>query len=107
MRAPWWVDWIGKPKDAISAAKEGVLPRVVDMFGPADQKQLDAMALGDSYTIRVESLRDLIAVYDREIVMLERKIHLELRHIGAIRRCKPSTGSDRPSRRSSSRRSAT
>jgi transposase len=61
-------------------AKEGVLPRVVDMFGPAGQTQLDAMALGENYTTRVESLRDLIEVYDREIVMLERRIHLELRH---------------------------
>ena len=61
-------------------AKEGVLPRVVDMFGPAGREQLDAMALGESYTIRVESLRDLIKVYDREIVMLERKIHAHLVH---------------------------
>jgi deazaflavin-dependent oxidoreductase (nitroreductase family) len=51
-------------------AKEGVLPRVVDMFGPAGRRPLDAMVLGESYTIRVESLRDLIEVYDREIVML-------------------------------------
>jgi transposase len=61
-------------------AKEGVLPRVVDMFGPAGRRQLDAMLLGESYTIRVESLRDLIEVYDREIIMLERRIHLELAH---------------------------
>jgi transposase len=61
-------------------AKEGVLPRVVDMFGPAGQTQLDGMALGENYTIRVESLRDLIEVYDREIVMLERKIHAHLVH---------------------------
>ena len=53
-------------------AKEGVLPTVVDMFGPAGQVQLDEMGLGRNYTIRVESLRDLIEVYDREIVMLER-----------------------------------
>ena len=61
-------------------AKEGVLPRVVDMFGPAGQAQLDAMGLGRSYTIRVESLRDLIEVYDREVVMLERDIHRHLCH---------------------------
>ena len=60
-------------------AKEGVLPDVVDMFGPAGRKQLDGMALGESYTIRVESLRDLIGIYDREIVMLEHKIHAHLR----------------------------
>ena len=50
-------------------AKEGVLPGVVDMFGPTGQRQLDAMALGESYTVRAESLRDLIEVYDREIVI--------------------------------------
>ena len=38
------------------------------------------MALGGNYTVRVESLRDLIEVYDREIVMLERDIHAHLRH---------------------------
>ena len=54
-------------------AKEGVLPTVDDMFGPAGQVQLDEMGLGRNYTIRVESLRDLIEVYDREIVMLERR----------------------------------
>ena len=54
-------------------AKEGVLPPVVDMFGPAGQVQLDEMGLGRSYTIRVESLRDLIEIYDREIAMLERQ----------------------------------
>ena len=32
------------------------------------------------YTDRVESLRDLIDVYDREIVGLERRIHQHLRH---------------------------
>ena len=37
------------------------------------------MPLGESYTIRVESLRDLIEVYNREIIMLERCIHAHLR----------------------------
>jgi transposase len=41
-------------------AKEGVLPTVVDMVGPAGQVHLDEMGLAESYTIRVESLRDLI-----------------------------------------------
>jgi hypothetical protein len=41
------------------------------------------MGLGRGYTIRVESLRDLIEVYDREIVMLERDIHRHLaQHTG-------------------------
>jgi transposase len=61
-------------------AKEGVLPTVGDMFCAAGQVQLDEMGLAESYMIRVESLRDLIEIYDREIVMLEREIHRRLRH---------------------------
>ena len=61
-------------------AEEGVLPTLDDMFGPGGQAQLDEMGLGRNYTIRVESLRDLIEVYDREIGMLERHIHQHLRH---------------------------
>jgi transposase len=38
------------------------------------------MALGDVYVVRVESLRDLIEVYDREVAMLEARIHGLLRH---------------------------
>jgi transposase len=59
-------------------AKEGVLPNLVDMFGPGGERQLDALALGEAYTLRIESLRDLLPVYDREILMLERKIHQRL-----------------------------
>ena len=54
-------------------AKEGVLPETSDMFGPKGQQLLDAMELADAYLVRVESLRDLIEVYDREVVMLERQ----------------------------------
>ncbi len=60
-------------------AKEGVLPQLVDMFGSGGQRLLDEMQLADAYVVRVESLRDLIEVYDREITMLERKIHERLR----------------------------
>jgi transposase len=60
-------------------AKEGVLPSVTDMFGEAGNRQLDEMQLGDAYAIRVESLRDLIAVYDREVRMLEGQIRSRLR----------------------------
>jgi Transposase len=64
-------------------AKEGLLPLVTDMFCESGNAQLDEMALGDAYTIRVESLRDLIELYDREVAMLERKIRERLRgHVG-------------------------
>src|SRR5437879_3256346 len=60
-------------------AKEGALPRVDDLFGPAGIRQLDALDLGRNYAIRVQSLRELISVYDSQIVMLERDIHQHLR----------------------------
>jgi transposase len=59
-------------------AKEGVLTGVTDLFSKAGNTQLDEMPLGDVYMVRVESLRDLIEVYDREVAMLERKIRERL-----------------------------
>jgi Transposase len=64
-------------------AKEGVLPGLVDMFGPGGNIQLDALELEPAYTNRIESLRDLIERYDREVALFERLIHQELRdHTG-------------------------
>ena len=64
-------------------AKEGVLPTLSDMFGPAGQKALDEMELGRAYTIRMESLRDLMEAYDAQVAMLEREIHRQLKdHAG-------------------------
>jgi transposase len=60
-------------------AKEWVLPGTTDLFGVKGNAQLDAMTLGETYTTRVESLRDLIEVYDREVTMLEGDIHRRLR----------------------------
>jgi transposase len=60
-------------------AKEGVLPTVGDMFCVKGNVALDAMTVGRNYAIRVESLRELIAHYDREVAMLERDIHAHLR----------------------------
>jgi transposase len=61
-------------------AKEGVLPTVADMFGGKGKAQLDGMAMADNYATRVESLRDLIGLYDRQVTMLEGQIHQQLRH---------------------------
>jgi len=60
-------------------AKEGVLPRVSDMFGPAGNRQLDGLELGRPFAMRVASLRGLIAAYDREITTLERDVHQHLK----------------------------
>ncbi len=55
-------------------AKEGVKVPMTDLFGVAGQALLDAVELGRAYELRVESLRDLIALYDREIAMVERDV---------------------------------
>jgi transposase len=60
-------------------AKQGVIPALEDIFGPEGQPFLDEVPLDDAYTFRVKSLRDLIEIYDREIVMLEPEIHRWLR----------------------------
>ncbi len=55
-------------------AEEGVIVPMTDLFGKAGQELLDAAELADAYATRVESLRDLLEVFDREIAMVERKI---------------------------------
>src|SRR5262245_6433949 len=55
-------------------AKEGVAVPMTDLFGLAGNALLDAVPLAAPYARRVESLRDLIALYDREVAMLDREI---------------------------------
>lgn len=63
--------------------KNGVLPARRDMFGPGGTAQLDALELPFAYSLRLESLRDLVATYDREVESLDRRIALALRdHAG-------------------------
>lgn len=52
-------------------AKEGVRVPMSDLFGLKGQVLLDDCRLGEAYALRVESLRDLIEVYDGEVEMLE------------------------------------
>jgi transposase len=61
-------------------AKNGVLPARNDMWGIGGAAQLDTLELPEPYEHRIEVLRDLIVVYDREINCLDRKIHLALRN---------------------------
>jgi len=64
-------------------AKNGILPARVEMFGPGGQAQLDSLDVPMSFTIRIESLRDLIEIYDREVTMLEGAVHRQLKdHTG-------------------------
>jgi transposase len=55
-------------------AKEGVAVPMSDLFGVGGQRLLDEVELAQAYRVRVESLRDLIEIYDREIAMLEHEI---------------------------------
>src|SRR3954469_374105 len=52
-------------------AKEGVHVPMSDLFGVAGRALLDNCDLGRAYATRVESLRDLIELFDHEIAMLE------------------------------------
>jgi transposase len=64
-------------------AKLGIIPTLPDMFTLQGQRLLDAMDLPGPYALRVESLRDLLEIYDREVALVERRLHLELKgHAG-------------------------
>ncbi len=55
-------------------AKEGVAVPMTDLFGLAGNALLDAVPLAPAYARRVESLRDIIELYDREVAMLDREV---------------------------------
>ena len=59
--------------------KEGVIPETKGIWWSGGQRWLDELQLADVYTNRIESLRDLIELYDREIAQSETRIHLRLK----------------------------
>ena len=61
-------------------AKEGVLPTMTDMFCQAGQRELDRMALGDVYVVRVESLRDIFRVESNALRRIFRVRRLDTMH---------------------------
>jgi transposase len=64
-------------------AKHGLRPPVKDLWGLSGPLWLNQLDLPRAYTTRIESIRDLVEVYDREIDMLEREIHRQLKdHAG-------------------------
>jgi transposase len=64
-------------------AKAGLHPPVDDLWGVAGGKYLDEVQLADGATVRVESIRDVIELLNREVDMLERRTHRELKdHLG-------------------------
>jgi len=60
-------------------AKNGILPVRGEMWGPGGNAQLDALELPMAYSVRMESLRDLIVYMDREVAALDRRIHAQLK----------------------------
>ena len=56
-------------------AKHGLHPPVNNLWLVSGPKWLDALELPEAYTVRLDSLRDLVGFYDREVDMLERRIH--------------------------------
>ena len=59
-------------------AKVGILPSLGDMFGPGSQELLGHMPFEGAYKLRVESLRGLLEVFDREVAMVEAEVHHQL-----------------------------
>jgi transposase len=59
-------------------AKLGILPTQSDMFSPTGQLLLDEMPFEGAYAIRVDSLRDLLEIYERELAMVEQALHRRL-----------------------------
>ncbi len=59
--------------------KEGAIPEVKGIWWSGGQRWLDELDLAAAYTNRIESLRDLIAVHDREIDQVDARIHRRLR----------------------------
>lgn len=60
-------------------AKEGLHPPLTELWGVAGGRYLDSLELADGYQIKIESLRNLIADFDREVTTLERDIYRWLR----------------------------
>jgi len=56
-------------------AKEGVHVPMTDLFGVAGNELLDSCRLGDAYRNRLESLRELVAAFDKEVALAEAELH--------------------------------
>ena len=81
--------------------------RLGRMFGPSGQKLMDEMDFPGPYGLRVESLRDLLEIYDRELAMVEREMPAGSRTTLATKPSRPCMGSGRSSLPSWWPRSAT
>ena len=59
--------------------KEGVIPELDSIWRGGGSQWLNELRLADVYVDRIESLRDLIELYDREIVQCDARIHRRLK----------------------------
>jgi hypothetical protein len=66
-------------------AKNGILPVVGELWGPTGQAQLDRLELPEAYAMRVDSLRNLLDVYEGAIAELARTSTPSSRPTPAIR----------------------
>jgi transposase len=73
-------------------AKHGFLPELDDMFGPGGQVLLDQMTFEGVYGLRVESLRDLLEIYNRELTMVEREMRAMFKDHAGYRAIQAITG---------------
>ena len=73
-------------------AKNGVLPCRGDMWGIGGAAQFDALELPTAYSHRIEVLRDLVRVYDKEIAQLDHMTHAILATTPATTPSKRSMG---------------
>ena len=60
-------------------AKNGILPVVGELWGPTGQAQLDRLELPEAYAMRLDSLRNLLDVYEAAIAELDAHIHAQLK----------------------------
>ena len=60
-------------------AKNGILPVVGELWGPTGQAQLDRLELPEAYALRLDSLRNLLDVYERSIAELDTHIQGQLK----------------------------
>jgi transposase len=60
-------------------AKNGILPVVGELWGPTGSAQLDRLELPEAYAMRLDSLRNLLDVYEAAIAELDTHIHAQLK----------------------------
>jgi transposase len=59
--------------------KEGVIPQLDSIWGQTGRRWLDDLQLGDAYVERIESLRDLLELHERQIRACDAWTHRRLR----------------------------